>query len=199
MKRRGRGVCLAALILAAGLFAGCGTAGSDNAAESGQVSGTAAAENKETAPAASTKAEEAATPEVTEEPAKPAASMQEIYDAVAAGTELPNMFFADDDFLMDYYGIDASLLEEYIFASPEDSARVDSVILMKLKDPAEADVISAGLDGLLAQMEVEMDNYLPEAHELVTQAKVRQHGDVLELVISADRDKICGIIDRLLP
>ena len=136
-----------------------------------------------------------ATPEI--EPV--AASMQEIYDAVAAGTELPNMFFADDDFLMDYYGIDASLLEEYIFASPEDSARVDSVILMKLKNAGDADKVKAGLDGLLSQMEIEMDNYLPEAHELVVAAEVRQHGDVLDLVISSDRENICGIIDKLLP
>ena len=180
------------LIVTAALLvlAGCGSGDSgNNSAES----------------ASKIEKEEIAAPKEEEKPAEPEAteaqnlSLEEIYQEVAKEVELPSMYFADDDFLMNYYGIDASLLGEYVFASSEDAARVDSVILMRLKDPAEADVISAGLDGLLAQMEVEMDNYLPEAHELVTQAKVRQHGDVLELVISAVRDKICGIIDKLLP
>ncbi|MCR5094739.1 MAG: DUF4358 domain-containing protein [Lachnospiraceae bacterium] len=180
------------LIMAAALLvlAGCGSGDSEK-------SGAESTPKVEKEEIAAPKEEE--KPVEAEEPAAQDLSLEEIYQNIAKEVELPPMYFADDDFLMNYYGIDASLLSEYVFASSEDAARVDSVILMKLKDPAEADVISGGLDGLLSQMEVEMDNYLPEAHELVTQAKVRRHGDILELVISAERDRICGIIDKLLP
>ena len=184
----------AAVAAAVLMLAGCGSGAEQTASDN------AGAVQKESLPAAQDKKEEAQPKEEAQEaPAAETPSMKDVYQTVADQVELPTMYFADDDFLMNYYGIDASLLSEYVFASPEDAARVDSVILMKLKDPAEAQTITDGLNGLLAQMEVEMDNYLPEAHELVTQAKVRQHGDVLELVISAEREKICGIIDKLLP
>ena len=126
------------------------------------------------------------------------ASPEEIYDKVKAAVTLPDMYTADDDFLMNYYGIDAAKLSSYIFASSEDSARVDSVIIMQVKDSADIGSIKDGLGGLLAQMEAEMDNYLPEAYALVKKSAVKEKGNFVYLVISEDADEITRIIEEEL-
>ena len=182
---RGAAVVLTAFFV----LAGCGAADTGAAVDTKEQ--PAAVEEKKEEPAAAEtvaqKAEETASQNT--EPA----SVQELYQLVR--DQLPDMYEADDDFLMNYYGIDASLLKEYVFASCEDAARVDSVILLRVKDEKDAPAVIESLNGLIAQMEAEMDNYNPEAHELVKAAAVRQHGDLIDLVISADREKLLSLLD----
>lgn len=179
----------AVVLTACFVLTGCGAA--DNGAAADTKEQPAAVEEKKEEPAAAEtdtqKAEETASQNT--EPA----SVQELYQLVR--DQLPDMYEADDDFLMNYYGIDASLLKEYVFASCEDAARVDSVILLRVKDEKDAPAVIESLNGLIAQMEAEMDNYNPEAHELVKAAAVRQHGDLIDLVISADREKLISLLD----
>ena len=40
----------------------------------------------------------------------------------------------DEDFILNYYGIDVSALEEYVFSISEDAAQAESVIIMKVKN-----------------------------------------------------------------
>jgi hypothetical protein len=108
------------------------------------------------------------------------------------------MYFADDDFLMNYYGIDAARLEEYVFASCLDSTSADSVILIRLKDEADAGEVTDCLNMLLEQMSAEMENYNPEANEHVKAAQVRRNGNMIDLVIHQDRDAILAVIDNAL-
>ncbi len=126
------------------------------------------------------------------------ASLKDVYDKIAESVSLPEMYFADEEFLMNYYGIDASKLEDYVFASCMDSTGADSIILMRLKDESSADEIMGGLNMLLEQMNAELENYNPEANELIKAAEVRRNGEIIDLVINSDRDTILSIIDSSL-
>ena len=122
----------------------------------------------------------------------------DIYNEIAESVTLPEMFFADETFMMNYYGIDASKLEEYVFASCLDSTSADLIILIRLKDEASADEVVDGLNTLLEQMGVEMEDYNPEANELVKAAEVRRNGKNIDLIIHEDRETILSIIDNAL-
>ncbi len=175
-------------VLVAAVFTGCG---SGNAGTSGNTGTQAAADVSVEAPLTEAAGKETAGDKKDVTP-------EALYDEIKESFELPDMYLADDDFLMNYYGIDAALLDSYVFASAEDSTRVDSVIIMKVKDTSSISEIEKGLNGLISQMEVEMDNYQPEAYKLVSASKVKSTGDYVILVISSDEEAISSLIsDRL--
>ena len=122
-------------------------------------------------------------------------ALMDLYNKIAESVILPEMYFADEDFMLNYYGIDASKLEDYVFASCVDSTSTDSIILIRLKDEASADEVVDGLNMVLEQMSAEMENYNPEANELVKAAKVRRNGKNIDLIIHQDREAILSIID----
>ena len=125
-------------------------------------------------------------------------ALEDLYNVIAESVSLPEMYFADADFMLNYYGIDASKLEDYIFASCLDSTSVDSIILIRLKDEASANEVVDGLNMVLEQMNAEMENYNPEANELVKGAKVRRNGKNIDLIIHKDCNTILSIIDSTL-
>ncbi|MCR4991046.1 MAG: DUF4358 domain-containing protein [Lachnospiraceae bacterium] len=127
-----------------------------------------------------------------------AVALKDVYNKIAGSVALPEMYFADAGFLMNYYGIDASKLEDYVFASCLDSTSADSIILMRLKDESSADEVIGGLNMLLEQMSIELESYNPEANELVKAAKVRRNGKNIDLIIHKDRNTILSVIDSSL-
>ena len=129
---------------------------------------------------------------------KAAVALKDVYNKIAGSVALPEMYFADAAFMLNYYGIDASKLEDYVFASCLDSTSADSIILIRLKDEASADEVVSGLNMLLEQMSAELENYNPEANELVKAASVRQNGKNIDLIIHKDRGTILSIIDNSL-
>ena len=129
---------------------------------------------------------------------KAATALMDVYKKIAGSVSLPEMFFADASFMMNYYGIDASKLEDYVFASPLDSTSADSIILIRLKDEASSDEVVEALNMYLKQMSTELESYNPEANELVKAAEVRRNGKNIDLIIHKDRGVILSIIDTPL-
>ncbi len=138
--------------------------------------------------AAATEAPTAAedTPAPTEEAAGPALLPSEIYETIKTTYELPEMYEADADWLMNYYGIDAAMLSDYIFAEG-DEVHADRVIILKVADEANVSAVEEKLNAVLGQMKApEMLSYLPEQADMIKAASVKKQGDVLYLVISPD-------------
>ena len=221
MRKLGKGLrrpaVLAAALLSAALVSACGgktvapateaaketvkkeaaetaAAGSEKAAE------TAAAETEK---AAETAKEAAAEPadgkagdagKAAENGADPAA----IYAEIQKQVKLPEVYEADDDFLSNYYGIDTAVLESYVFASADDAALADSVVILKVKEGEDVSVLSDALSMVRDQKAAEMQNYIPAQYEIVAKSEVQVRGNVVYLVISGDAEKIEGIIEDQL-
>ena len=145
-----------------------------------------------------TSREEEEPEEAEEEEEERVVPVKEIYQAITDKISLPSMYLADDSFLSSYCGIDASLLSEYIFASCDDSAQVDMLVLMRVKNEDDADAIVEKLDNLLEQLMAETEDYNPDGYDLVSMAWTRQDGCFIDLVISANQDEILEIIDEKL-
>lgn len=127
-----------------------------------------------------------------------AADLRTIYESVGEAVELPSMVEGDDDYISNYYGIDSADLEEYVFAEAEDATLASCVIMMKAKDEAAAARVETALNTVLSQKAAEMQDYIPEQYDIVTDSSVKTEGLYVYLVISEDMDKIESTIQSAL-
>ncbi len=206
MKKLHRSVLILGMVISLVLLSACSKAGNGSNTEGAETT-AAEIETEEKAAPEPTEApkEEKADPTETDEKADDtkaeetaSVSLNDVYNRIAGSVSLPEMYFADEGFMLNYYGIDSSKLDDYVFASSMDSTRADSVILIRLKDESSAYEVVGGLNMLLEQMNAELENYNPEANELVKAAKVRRNGKNIDLVIHSDRNTILSIIDSSL-
>ena len=170
------GMAAASMLLC---LAGCGN---ENPPAGGNPTPTAAAVTEEPAP--------------TEKATGPALLPTEIYETIKTTYELPEMYEADAEWLMNNYGIDESMLSNYIFAEGNE-VHADRVIILKVADEANVSVIEEKLNNVLGQLSSpEMLSYLPEQADMIKAASVKKQGDVLYLVISPDAAGIETIIQN---
>ncbi len=99
---------------------------------------------------------------------------------------MPEMFMADADYLMNYCGIDASLLDSYVYSASEEATRADTFAFLLVKEPADTASVEASLATLKSQLETEMQDYLPDQYEIVKKALLGTKGNLVYLVISPD-------------
>ena len=222
MRKLGKGLrrpaVLAATLLSAALVSACGGKTAAPATEAAKetvkteaVAETAAAGNEKAAETAAAETEKAAetAKEAAAEPAdgkagdagkaaENGADPAAIYAEIQKQVELPEMYEADDDFLSNYYGIDTGVLDSYVFASADDAALADSVVILKVKEGEDVSVLSDALSMVRDQKAAEMQNYIPAQYEIVAKSEVQVRGNVVYLVISGDAEKIEGIIEDQL-
>lgn len=146
----------------------------------------------QTAPAESTSA--GTTTVQMENPSKEAKSIADIYDEIAANVTLYSPVTMDDDFISNYYGIDASTLEEYVFSMSEDATSAETIIIMKAKDASSISSLSDCLQVVVDEKKNEMENYLPEQFAIVEKSSVQTKDNYVWLVISENADDINNII-----
>ena len=118
----------------------------------------------------------------------------EIYDKIKAAYTLPDMYEADADWLMNYYGIDAGMLSDYVFAEA-DEVHADRVIILNVAEESNVSAVEEKLNSVLEQLSSpEMLSYLPDQADIIKAASVKKQGNTLYLVISADAEGIEDII-----
>lgn len=130
-----------------------------------------------------------------ENPSKEAKSIADIYDEIAANVTLSSPVAMDDDFISNYYGIDASTLEEYVFSMSEDATSAETIIIMKAKDASNISSLSDCLQIVVDEKKNEMENYLPEQFAIVEKSSVKTKDNYVWLVISENADDINKIIE----
>lgn len=125
-------------------------------------------------------------------------SVQDIYKSVGESMELPSMVEGDDDFISNYYGIDPSNLDSYVFASAEDATLATSVIIMKAKSEDAVAAIEASLNTVKDQKAAEMQGYIPEQYDIVADSSVKTEGLYIYLVIAENAGDIESMISAAL-
>lgn len=127
-----------------------------------------------------------------------ALSVREIYDLVSESVTLISPVIMQDNFIENYYNIDPALLEEYVFSMSEEATSAETVVIMKLKDKADAGTISDALQLVIEEKSGEMENYLPGQYDIVKKSAVKTEGSYVYLVISEQADAIEQIIKAQL-
>lgn len=126
---------------------------------------------------------------------KEAKTISDIYDEITKSVTLYSPFCWDDDFISNYYGIDTTTLEEYIFSMSEDATSAETIIIMKAKDSASIPGLRDCLQTVVDEKKNEMENYLPEQFEIVEKSSVQTKDNYVWLVISENADAITKIIE----
>ena len=143
-----------------------------------------------TAPSAETQVSE------VQEKAQETKTVNEIYQEITERVSLESPVCMKDDFISNYYGIDVSTLEEYVFSMSEDATQAETVVLMKAKDGADTGEIVSALETVVDEKKTEMENYLPEQFEIVKKSEVKTKDRYVWLVISQQADAITDIIEK---
>lgn len=124
-----------------------------------------------------------------------ARSIKEIYQEIEQTVSLKSPQCMDDDFISNYYGIDAAALEEYVFSMSEDAAQAETVIIMKVKNTDDLKGLTDSLQTVVDEKKNEMENYIPEQFAIVEKSKVQTKDNYIWLVISDNADAIADIIE----
>jgi len=127
-----------------------------------------------------------------------AKTMKEIYEEISEEVEHPDMVALNDNYIANYYGIDLSLLEDYIFVNAEDVIYADTIILMKVKEETSVEAMRDALDTMIEQKKLELENYLPEQFKIVEKSEVVVSGNYVYLVISEHAQEIQTVIAKYL-
>lgn len=131
-----------------------------------------------------------------QEKAQETKTVNEIYQEITEQVSLESPACMKDDFISNYYGIDVSTLEEYVFSMSEDATQAETVVLMKAKDGADTGEIVSALETVVDEKKNEMENYLPEQFEIVEKSEVKTRDRYVWLVISQQADAITDIIEK---
>lgn len=122
-------------------------------------------------------------------------SIEAVYQEIGQEVALESPVCMDEEYIVNYYGIDVSMLEEYVFSMSEDAAQAETVIIMKVKDKDDIEGIAECLQTVVDEKKNEMENYIPEQFAIVEKSEVVERDNYLWLVISENADAITDIIE----
>ena len=148
------------------------------------------AEEKAEAEEKETKAEETTAAET--KAASTGAAPADIYSKLTS--YLPTMVSFDDSYISNYYGIDASQLDGYVFAAAEDVTQADTVVILKAKDAASVSTLSSQLATVKQQKEAELQDYNPTAYQVAVAGFVKTAGNYVYLIMSGNASQIDQVI-----
>lgn len=121
-------------------------------------------------------------------------SVAGIYEEITQKVSLVSPMVVPDDFISNYYGIDVSTLDEYVFSMSEAAISAETIVILKAKDSGSTGALSAALQTVIDQKRSEMENYLPDQFQIVDKSSVQVKGDYVYLVISEQAAAIEPII-----
>ena len=127
-------------------------------------------------------------------PAAEPKTPEEMYEQIRKEVELPEMVLGDDEYIMNYYGIDPESLDGYVFASADSAILADAVIVLKAKEEGSVEKLAESLRNIKEWKEAEMENYAPDAYKVAKASEVRTEGKYVWLVMSEQSGKIEDII-----
>lgn len=148
------------------------------------------ADEKNEAAAQDAKAEETTAAET--KAASTGAAPADIYSKLTS--YLPSMVSFDDSYISNYYGIDASQLDGYVFAAAEDVTQADTVVILKAKDTSSVSTLSSQLATVKQQKEAELQDYNPTAYQVAAAGFVKTSGNYVYLIMSGNASQIDQVI-----
>ncbi len=183
------------------------SAGEDSAGTATEAAGESPAGTSEdstdktpagtTEPAAGTAASaagQASSDEQASSEAAGAVSLEDVYARIEQEVSLNSPMTVPEEYIANYFGIDVSAAEEYLFVMSEAAISAETIIIVKT-DSENQQAVADSLQQVIDQKAAEMENYLPDQYDIVNKSSVRQAGDYVWLVISENAEAIQAIIE----
>ena len=106
------------------------------------------------------------------------------------GQYMPDMFFPDDDTMMNFLGIDVKDCTQYKVAICAEGMRSDEVWLIQAKNPSSLETLKKLAQTRIEAKKDETVSYAPDQYVVVEKAVVLTKGNYLALLISPDVDAL---------
>ncbi len=164
------------------------------AAEETTEAATETAAETEAATEAETAAGTEAATEAAAETEATAASLSDIYSQIEQQVSLNSPMTVPEDFIANYFGIDVSSAEDYLFVMSEMATSAETIVIVKAGG-ADKQALADSLQTVINQKAAEMENYLPDQYDIVSRSTVHQTGDYVWMVISENAGAIEPIIE----
>ncbi len=129
----------------------------------------------------------------TKEEQAPVRALTEVYDRMCAEVELPAMIQMEDDYIINYYGVDISTLEEYIFVNAEDALLAETIIMVKVKEGGSTEAVTKLMENLVRDKKAQMQDYLPEQFKIVEKSEIVTKGNYAYLIMSSKQTELSKI------
>ena len=111
-----------------------------------------------------------------------------LYDSF--GQYMPDMFFPDEDTMMNFLGIDAKDCKQYMVAICAEGMRSDEVWLIQAKNASSLEKLKKLAETRIEAKKDETVSYAPDQYVVVEKAVVLTKGNYLALLISPDVDAL---------
>lgn len=117
-------------------------------------------------------------------------TLEEIYTQMIDNVEMPTMVRMDEEYITNYFGIDLTAFDEYVFAAAEDALLAENIILVKVKDGQSNEPVVEILEKIIKQKKAELESYLPEQFKIVEKSSVVTKGNYVILIISSKKSEL---------
>lgn len=98
--------------------------------------------------------------------------------------------------LKKYYGLNANDFDGVMLYIPDDVMSVNEMLVVKLKNPDQADEVERAAKKRLETQESSFEGYGTKQTELIQSAILETKGNYVLMVISEDAEKICEAFRR---
>lgn len=149
--------------------------------------------------------EEATTEEKTTEatskkvvqvaPPKKKDKLAELCEEVKNSTTFNSLYEFDSEDLMDYYGIDTSRCDDFVFSVAEVSPCVDTIAMFQAKSQSDARDIADALQVYLDSLLLSTEDYAPEEYDKVCNTGIKMTDSFVYLVIAEDPEPAIAAIE----
>ncbi len=113
-----------------------------------------------------------------------------VYESISSMTE-NELTALDDTYISNYYGINTSDLQGYVFAQSDDPNSAETVIMFKCGDETKREEYVAAVENAVKQKITELTNYnQPEQAKLARDSEIKEVGPLVYVVISSNADEI---------
>ena len=160
-----------------------------------EAAGKESAEEPETQASDPEDGEPAENQDAYDAPETAAVNAQDIMDKITASVTLPEMYVADDAYILNNYGIDPAELDSYAIEEALEVTLADKVIILDPAEGADRSALIEKLENFRQNKIAEMEDYLPELVDVISAASVKESGDLIYMVISSEADKIEAVIE----
>ena len=116
--------------------------------------------------------------------------VQEIWNAISAAEDFPEMISVPENRLGYMFGIEQKDYTQAMIAVSADSLRADEIWLIEAVDEAAARRMEEFAKIRLAQKEEETRSYAPEQYRIVQEAKLELNGLRLIMIVSPSSEEI---------
>ncbi len=113
-------------------------------------------------------------------------NLEETYNTILSGVEMPDMYAVKPEQMLDLYGIRAEDCNQAVVYICVNSLRADEIWLLEAKDAAAMETLKNLVNNRIAQKDAESITYSPEQNKVVKAAQIIEAGNYLVMIVSPD-------------